>query len=273
MPVLETGDGGVVTYDEWGQGPVIALIHGSPANSRAWQRVAERLADRFRVVAPNLPGYGESTRPPSGPSDVSHAAAAIESLAGKVGAPVVLAGHSFGGTVALRVALRGRVAPGALALFEPVAVPVLDAVGDREAFDSARAVFEDYTSSFDRGEPEVVAKMVDYWFGAGAYTRLPAAMREFLIANTGQNVEDVRATFRERYAVQSLRRLAMPVVAVHGTRSPEVMARICRAIASNAGQGSLVPLDGATHAMTTTHVEQVADLIAELAARVTPPRG
>jgi pimeloyl-ACP methyl ester carboxylesterase len=164
------------------------------------------------------------------------------------------------------------VAPRALALLEPVAVPVLDAVGDGLAFAGARAVFEDYTSSYDRGEPEVVAKMVDYWFGSGAFTRLPPATRDFLVANTGQNVHDVRATFREQYAVESLRRLAMPVLLVHGTRSPEVMARICRAIASHVGQGSLVPLEGATHAMTAIHADRVADLIGELAERVAPPR-
>jgi pimeloyl-ACP methyl ester carboxylesterase len=266
MPTLRISDADAVAYDEAGRGPVIVLVHGSPGTSRAWQPVAERLAARFRVIAPNLPGYGATTRPAGeSPGDSSYAAGLIEALIAQVGPPAVLAGHSYGGAVALVTALRGRVEPRALALFEPVAVPVLAAVGEAEAFAAARALFEGYCAAWEGGDREAARIMVDYWFGAGALDQMPAPVREFLIAHTGHNVRDVRATFRDAYSVPALRGLTMPVLCVHGSRSSAMMVKIVEAIASHAPRGIIKKLEKANHAMTTTHAEAVAALITELA--------
>jgi pimeloyl-ACP methyl ester carboxylesterase len=268
MPTLTTGAEGVIAYDEYGAGPVVVLLHGSPGTSKAWSKVAERLAGRYHVIAPNLPGYGETSAAPAGaPPDNAYAARLVETLLAEVGTPRVLAGHSYGGVIALRVALGGAVAPRALALFEPVAVPVLEALGETDAYAESKAVFDGYIAAFEGGNAAAVGTMVDYWFGAGTFERMPPPTKEFLVAHTAHNVRDVRATFRERYTADALRRLPMPVQVVCGTRSPEAMTRICRGIASHAPQGSLVTLEKATHALTATHVEAVADLIAALAAR------
>ena len=266
MPTLRISDADAIAYEDAGQGPVIVLVHGSPGTSRAWQPVAERLAARFRVISPNLPGYGGTTRPAGeGPGDSSYAAGLIEALIAEVGAPAVLAGHSYGGAVALQTALRGRVEAGTLALFEPVAIPVLAAVGDTEAFAAAQALFEGYCAAFERGDPGAVRIMVDYWFGAGALDQMPRPMREFLVAHTGHNVRDVRATFRDPYSVAALRGLTMPVLCAVGSRSPVMMGKIVEAIASHAPRGIIKKLEKANHAMITTHADAVAALIAELA--------
>jgi pimeloyl-ACP methyl ester carboxylesterase len=266
VPTLRVSDADSIAYDDAGQGPVIVLVHGSPGTSRAWQPVAARLAPRFRVISPNLPGYGGTTRPGGeGPGDSSYAAGLIEALIAEVGPPAVLAGHSYGGAVALQTALRGLVAPRALALFEPVAIPVLAAVGEAEAFAAARALFEGYCAAFERGDPGAVRIMVDYWFGAGALDQMPPPMREFLVAHTGHNVRDVRATFRDPYSAAALRGLAMPVLCAVGSRSPAMTGKIVEAIASHAPRGIIKTLEKADHAMTTTHAEAVAALIADLA--------
>jgi pimeloyl-ACP methyl ester carboxylesterase len=266
MATLKVRAGDVVGYDDVGRGPVVMLVHGSPGTSRAWQPVAERLASRFRVISPNLPGYGATSPPPDGgPGDSSYAAALIEALGAEVGQPVVLAGHSYGGAVALVTALRGTLTPAALALFEPVAVPVLAAVGDDAAFADTQAMFADYRGAVEAGDPQAVRKMVDYWFGVGTFDRMPAPTREFLIAHTAHNIRDVHATFRDPYSVEALRRLAMPVLVACGSRSPEIMARICGAIATHVPRGRLETIEKANHALTSTHVDAVAALIAGLA--------
>jgi len=260
---LRTGE--VVRYDDYGRGPVVVLVHGSPGTSRAWQRVVERLAGRFRVIAPNLPDLAELPGVP-GEVDNSRLAAVVEELIAAVGEPRVLAGHSHGGVVALNVALRGRATPGALALFEPVAVEILKTVGDA-AYADMKAVFDGYIAAGAAGARDAVRTMVDYWFGPGAFARLPEGMKDYLRDNTARNVRDVRATFRDRYPAESLRRLAMSIRLVVGARSPEITLRIARALVSLAPHGSLVMLEGADHALTTTHAEAVADLIAALAER------
>ncbi len=268
MPMTRMSDHAVVEYEDRGAGPVIVLVHGSPGTSRAWQAVGDRLASRFRVVAPNLPGVGGSTRRPDETrADNSPAAEAVEAVIAEVGAPTVLAGHSHGGVVALMTALRGKARPAALALFEPVAVPILELVGEIEAFASAKGRFDEYIAAFEGGDRLAARMMIDYWFGPGTFERLPAPMREFFVNQTGPNVRDVRATFHDSYSTDALRALAMPVLVVHGSRSPEMTGRIARAIAAQCPRGEITTLAKADHAMTTTQPEAVAALIAELADR------
>lgn len=65
MPRFSVG-GKVMGYDDYGDGPVLLLLHGSPGNANAWLRVGERLSDRYRIIAPDLPGYGATTLQSSG---------------------------------------------------------------------------------------------------------------------------------------------------------------------------------------------------------------
>ena len=273
MPTLKVTDTQVVSYDEYGAGPGLMLVHGSPGSASAWQPVGQRLSDRFRIVAPNLPGYGgTSLEEPGGPDGVPHAAGLLESLIRETGVPDVLAGHSYGGAVALAVALRGHVKPRALALFEPVCTPILLATGETESFARMKALLDDYISAFESGDLEAARTMVDFWFGPGAYEKLPGPVRDFIVKNTGPNVHDVRATFRERYAPDAIRNLDMPVWVVYGSNSPDVSYKIASTLAATARKGSLVKVDGATHALTATHSGEVAQLIAALADEAQPEK-
>ncbi len=250
MPALSVGERDSVAYEDIGRGPLVVLIHGSPGSARVWQPVTEQLAPRFRVISPNLPGYGATTRPPVGlPSDSGHAVRLIEALLDGMKPPAVVAGHSYGGVVALLLALRGTVKPGALALFEPVAVPLLAAVGETAAFASAQALFDDYRA------------------GTGAYDQLPALAREYLVSYTSNNIDDVTATFRDTYSVDALRRLTVPTLVAYGARSPETMVKIVQAIAALVPGARLERIEDANHALTTTHADLVAAMIATLADR------
>ena len=125
-------------------------------------------------------------------------------------------------------------------------------------------MFEDYISSFERGNDRAAQKMVDFWFGSGAFERMPDALRAFLLKETASNIRDVRATFRQEYSHDAFRTLDMPLVVVVGARSPDTTYRIAQAIAEHAPMGSVVKLDGANHALTTTHADAVAEAIASI---------
>ena len=98
--------GGVrIHYRRLGSGPAIVLLHGFPQTGHCWRKVMPALAERFTVVAPDLRGYGDSDRPPSG-YDKRRMAADVAELIQALGlAPVVLVGHDRGGRVAHRFAL------------------------------------------------------------------------------------------------------------------------------------------------------------------------
>ena len=105
-----TTERGLVFAHVGGTGPPLLLLHGYPQTHLMWRDVAATLADRFTVVAADLPGYGASFRPVPQADHVPHSKRAI--AVDLVQAMSVLgherfsvAGHDRGGRVAYRMAL------------------------------------------------------------------------------------------------------------------------------------------------------------------------
>ena len=82
-----------------GQGPPLLLLHGWPEFWWTWEPVMQRLADRFRVVAPDLRGFGDSDKP-GGPWGAAEHAADMLGLVEALGLERVgVVGHDVGGAV------------------------------------------------------------------------------------------------------------------------------------------------------------------------------
>lgn len=89
----------------WGAGPPLLLLHGLGALGRFWEPLAPFLAPQARLLAPDLPGHGESAPLPSPtlPEGVRWLVRLLDALGLD---RVSLVGHSLGGTLALALALR-----------------------------------------------------------------------------------------------------------------------------------------------------------------------
>lgn len=91
-------------YVEAGSGPVVVLLHGWPETWYAWRHVIDLLAPHFRVIAPDLRGLGDSSRPATG-YDKASIARDIVRLLDHLGVDTFdLAGHDWGGVVAYALA-------------------------------------------------------------------------------------------------------------------------------------------------------------------------
>ncbi len=83
-----------------GRGPAIILLHGYAETSRMWRPIIPLLAERFTVIAPDLPGIGESAIPESG-IDMKTSATHIHALARSLGVEKArVVGHDIGLMVA-----------------------------------------------------------------------------------------------------------------------------------------------------------------------------
>ena len=108
-----------------GSGPPLLLLHGFPETHLMWHPVAPRLAERFTVVVPDLPGYGDSFRPPVSEDHAAHAKRAlaadlVAAMAERGHAEFAVAGHDRGGRVAYRMALDHPEAVSRLAVLDIV---------------------------------------------------------------------------------------------------------------------------------------------------------
>ncbi|WP_165947199.1 alpha/beta fold hydrolase [Micromonospora sp. 15K316] len=104
-----TVDGVAHHYLIAGDGPTLLLIHGFPQTSREWTPLIERLAPRFRVVAPDLRGLGGFPGPAGG-YDKMTLAADVHGIVEQADAdgPVLICGHDMGAYVGFAYALSYR---------------------------------------------------------------------------------------------------------------------------------------------------------------------
>jgi pimeloyl-ACP methyl ester carboxylesterase len=106
VPASHTVDGDeiAVHYLSWGSdgAPPLVLLHGGGQSAWTWQRVAERFAGRYRVIAPDARGHGDSGWSPDGVYSMDRFRDDLHALVTRLGLDAfVLAGMSMGGMTAL----------------------------------------------------------------------------------------------------------------------------------------------------------------------------
>jgi pimeloyl-ACP methyl ester carboxylesterase len=110
-------DGTRVAYRERGTGPPLALLHSGLLSHKEWEPAVESLADRFRVVLPDLPLHGDSEDHPRHPYTLDWFAEVIGGFSREVLGPrPLLAGHDAGAEVLLHAVRTGSVRPARLVL-------------------------------------------------------------------------------------------------------------------------------------------------------------
>jgi pimeloyl-ACP methyl ester carboxylesterase len=110
-------DGARVAYRETGTGPALVLLHSLGLSHREWEPVVAPLAERFRVVLPDLPLHGDSEDRPRHPYTPDWLAEVIAGFCREVIGPrPLLAGHDVGAELALRAVTSGRLEPTRLVL-------------------------------------------------------------------------------------------------------------------------------------------------------------
>jgi haloacetate dehalogenase len=109
LSFVDTGEA-TIRVRHGGSGPPLLLLHGHPQTHAMWNLVAPRLAEDFTVVAPDLRGYGESSKPPTTPDHEPYSKRAMArdqvEVMGQLGFEGFgVAGHDRGGRCAYRLAL------------------------------------------------------------------------------------------------------------------------------------------------------------------------
>ncbi len=114
-----------IHVEEMGSGSVLLLLHGLGGSSYAWRQVAPRLAQRHRVIALDMRGFGHSDKPfdlaysPADQAAVVRAFIKLQNLS-----RITLIGHSYGGMIALLLSLDRRIEPHRITRLVVIDAPV-----------------------------------------------------------------------------------------------------------------------------------------------------
>jgi pimeloyl-ACP methyl ester carboxylesterase len=110
-------DSARVAYRETGSGPALVLLHSLGLSHREYEPIVGALAERFRVILPDLPLHGDSEDRPRHPYSPDWLADVIAGFCREVGGPrAIVAGHDIGAEIALLAVSTGRLSPARLVL-------------------------------------------------------------------------------------------------------------------------------------------------------------
>lgn len=253
-----------------GSGIPIAALHGSAATARQWAPLSAYLGDEFRIIAPDMPGYGGS---PAWAADhldsdeagpVSSIARRVSALLRSCGRPVHIVGHSAGGNIALAIALSYPDLVASLTLIEPVAFHLLASSdpADIALYREIQCLAGTIAADLANGDPQSgMARFIDFWNGDGAWERMPAGQQDNLAAQTGQVVGDFTAAFSQEWPIAELRSVSAPVHLVMGLRSQAVTMRITELIAESINDAALSMVADGGHMMPMTHPAEISRII------------
>ena len=241
-----------------GEGPPLVLVHGLGGAAANWGPMAALLARRFRVLVPDLPGHGGSEALP--------AACGLASFADRV---ALVAGHSLGGAVAVRLALRRPAQVRGLALFAAaglLAVPRWRRVG--MAASRLVAPFEAWLA---RNAAEVARRprlrrlAFGVWGAAHPAGMSPAAVTGFLeAAMLADDTRSARLAMIEERSREELAEVALPSLVVWGARDRLVPLEVGFEYARRL-RAPIRVLPAAGHLVIGEYPSECARLVDELA--------
>ncbi len=255
--------------------PPVLLIHSGGLTSRQWRKLADTLAAEHEVLAPDLLGYGTSGAWPEGQpfhfhQDIAHLEASLDSLAA-AGGPVHLVGHSYGGLLALQLALRHASQVGAIAVYEPVAIGVLDAPEDapaRAQLDVARRAYDLGATAATGADDAWLAGFVDWWQGPGAWASLAPGTQGAFRAVGWKMSQEVASLLDDATDSAGYGAIAAPTLLLGGAESPMAERRVLAKLAASLPRATLEIFEGMGHMGPVTHGKVVnAAIVAHLAAQ------
>ncbi len=247
--------------------PLLAL-HSSASLGGQWKALSQSLAWERDVLTPDLPGYGTA----ADSATLMHAAnletearwllaqagAAGNSL--DLGGSFHLVGHSYGGAVALKLAMLAPQRVRSLTLIEPVLFHLL-----RQAGGPGARLERQILGVRDRVRGAVAAgwpahgmgAFVDFWSGEGAWHSMDLPRRQILARQAKAVLRNFEAVLNEAWLLDDLTPLTFPIQVVSGERSPEVTGQIAELLIEAGDNVRATRIFGAGHMAPVTHTTAV----------------
>ena len=253
-----------VAYLDQGQGAPLVMLHAGGSSGKQWLKAAAFLQDRFRVIAPDLWGFG-LTEAWTGEESLTHdhqallVAAVIEHVAA---GPAHVVGHSYGGATALRLALQRQHLVRSLILIEPIVTPLLKLAGEDEVFREYFELAQAFLRSAASGRLEDAWRgFIDYRNGDGTWAALPSATKERFKVATDSTVAAFESNLSNPISLEDIRTIQMPALIMCGERTTVPDRRVTEILRAQMPRSRYAIIPGADHMSPLSHPELIANAV------------
>ncbi len=249
--------------DDVGCGEPVLLLHSSCSSKRQWHPIIKSLRDSFRIVAPDLLGYGDTDFPANPETfSIDDEVMLVESLLDKIETEIHVVGHSYGGVVALAVAMKFPERIRSLVLHEPVVFQLTRTEGlgcvAREIMDLSLVL----QNKINNGRYVDAARVfLDYWQGEGSWVALPSRVQNELSRVISKLPLEFRAIFETPYLLKEYAQLKQPILVSAGTVGTPTAQKITKVLAEGIGSKKLRSLEKVGHLAPITHPSMMHSLI------------
>jgi 3-oxoadipate enol-lactonase len=229
-----------------GAGTTIVLLHGFPLDRRMWDAQVEMLARSFRVIAPDLRGFGQSQIEPADVDSgvgMDHHATDVLAILDALGVTesVVLVGFSMGGYVAFQIALEHPARVRGLVLCDT------RAVGDTEDAAAGRLKMANAVLDAHSAEPALNA-MLPKLLAPETYEQRPevvAAVKEIILRQSPGGIAAAQRGMARREDVRDeLKKILCPVLGIVGMADVISTAKEMREIIDALPDARLLEIPG-----------------------------
>ena len=227
-----------------GTGPLIVMIHGVGLRSEAWNAQIDLLAERYSVIAIDMPGHGES-QVPSGDMAISDY---TDAIAATLTEPALIVGHSMGAVIATDLAERYSDSVRGLA--------ALNAIFERT--EDATAAVKARANSLDGKTVGDPSQTLIRWFGAEESSER-AACELWLTSVSPLGYKIAYSAFAHSDGPKraALEKLHCPALFMTGENEPNSTPEMSLQMAKLAPHGRAEIISGAAHMMPMTHATEV----------------
>lgn len=224
--------------------PSILFLHGSAETSACWDAILSHTDPSFRAQRSNELVSAE----------------AILSYASKLDEDIQLIGHSYGGVLALMLALARPERIRRLTLIEPVVFRLLEG-RDEEALAPVRSTHLAFANFGPNQMERGLAALLDYWFGPGSWDRAPQKLRQFMFedGDTIRNQMEHAAIYDP--PIEQIKALQIPTTLISGGASQASARSTVRVLEGLLPNARRFEVEGARHNLIHTHPARLVELM------------
>lgn len=244
----------------------VLCLHSSASSSRQWRQFRATIGDEYRVLTPDLCGYGGESFAKTKRFSLDDEVDRVLDQIGESAEPIHVVGHSYGGAVALRFASRFPYRVKSLTLYEPAECLLLfeeglhtdeacEIRGLREVFmQQSRSIFFRWFAA---------REYINYWSGKNAWRGMRHHQKRRVVSVVPKIAAEWDALFSSSASLGDGSQFSMPVRILCGTRTKCTARRTAELLEAKIATASLQFVEGLSHMGPVTHAELVNSLIRE----------